>query len=188
MELRMKISKRTVEAVASSDARFFVWDTELPGFGLKVEPGGTKTFVVRYRAEGGGRNAPQRQYRLGRYGVLKPDEARHRAKQILGAVAMGDDPAGQLSAARRAMTISELCDLYLKEGVLLPTRRGGPKKPSSITADRLAVKAHIKPLLGTRRVASLTSSDVERFLLDVAQGRTGRCRDPDQKAIRMNIL
>ncbi|MEW9305480.1 tyrosine-type recombinase/integrase [Labrys neptuniae] len=180
----MKISKRTVDAIVPTSARFVVWDTELSGFGVKVEPGGTKTFVVRYRAEGGGRNAPQRQYTLGRYGVLTPDEARKLAKQTLGGVATGDDPAGQLLAMRRAMTIAELGDLYLKEGVLLPTRRGGLKKPSSIAADRLAIEAHIKPLIGSHRVASLTSSDVERFLVDVAQGKSSRRRDPDMKPSR----
>jgi Arm DNA-binding domain len=96
-----KLTKRVVDQFAPSANRVIVWDAELAGFGLRIAPTGVKTFILRYRAEGGGRTAPQHLIAIGRYGVLTPDQARKKARGILGAVARGDDPAGAQMAARK---------------------------------------------------------------------------------------
>jgi integrase len=166
-----KLTKRNVDQIAAATNRFIVWDTELAGF-VRIAPTGVKTFILRYRAGGGGRTAPQHLIAIGRYGVLTPDQARKKAKAILGSVARGDDPAGGQMAARKQMTVAELCDRYLKEGVLTPTRNGTVKKKSTVNDDRGRIECHIKPLLGHRRVSSITSADIDRFLVDVASGKT----------------
>src|SRR5829696_1148798 len=105
-----RLTKRVVDAAVPRAERFHLWDSELAGFGLRIEASGTKTFVVRYRAEGGGRNAPRRFMTVGRYGALTPDEARSKARQILGSVATGHDPAAERSAKRTAMLVPEPVD------------------------------------------------------------------------------
>ncbi|MBY0563139.1 MAG: Arm DNA-binding domain-containing protein [Hyphomonadaceae bacterium] len=57
-----------------------------------VETSGRKSFIIRYRADGGGRNAAHRLVTIGAYGVMTPDQARTEAKKLLGAVATGADP------------------------------------------------------------------------------------------------
>jgi integrase len=52
------------------------------------------------------------------------------------------------------------------------TRTKEPKKASTLAVDKGRVERHIKPLLGGLGVASVTRDDVERFLHDVADGRT----------------
>jgi Arm DNA-binding domain len=170
--MELKITKRNIDQLEPAGRRLIVWDTEIAGFGLRVAPTGVKTFVVRYRADGGGRTAPQRLMAIGRYGVLSPEEARKKARVILGAVAQGDDPAGKQMASRRQITVAELCDRYIEQGVLQPTGRGTVKKASTVKDDLSRIEAHIKPLLGHRRVSSITSADVSRFLVDVASGKT----------------
>ncbi len=170
--METRLTKRAIDKLTPTAARFFAWDTDPSGFGLRVAPTGIKTFVVRYRAEGGGRNAPRHLIAIGRYGVLTPDQARKKAKRILAAVAMGEDPASEQAAARKQITVAELCDLYLEKGVLVPGRGGRVKKASTVKDDCGRIKAHIKPLLGNRRVSSVTSADIERFLIDVASGKT----------------
>jgi hypothetical protein len=109
---------------------------------------------------------------IGRHGVLTPDQARKKAKAVFGSVAQGDDPAGRQIALRRQLTVSELCDRYMKEGALVPSRNGTVKKQSTLKDDQTRIEAHIKPLLGHRRVSSVTSADIDCFLRDVAAGKT----------------
>ena len=89
---RAKLTKRTVDATRPTAERFIIWDTALPGFGLRVEPSGAKVFIARYRA-GGGRAGTRRQATIGRYGTVTADEARAKAKTLLGKAAGGGDPS-----------------------------------------------------------------------------------------------
>ena len=81
-----QITKRMVDRLKPSDAEYFAWDGKLVGFGLRVQPTGAKTYVVKYRP-GSGRGAPTKRVTLGRVGTLTPDEARTLARKTLAAVA-----------------------------------------------------------------------------------------------------
>ena len=69
-----KITKRLVDAAEARSAEYFVWDSEIPGFGLRVLPSGRKGYVVQYRA---GRRS--RRISLGPSTVLTCEQARSRA-------------------------------------------------------------------------------------------------------------
>lgn len=69
-------------------------DRDLPGFILRVLPSGTKVFLARYVLKG---TTLRRSVSLGIYGVVTVDQAREKARQILSAVALGDDPLGKRS-------------------------------------------------------------------------------------------
>lgn len=165
-----RIGKRAVDAAKPAAQLYRLWDSELKGFGLRVTPAGVRTYFVKYRP-GGGRAAPIREFTIGRHGELTPDQARSEAERILGTVRLGGDPQAARSQARRELTVAELCDLYLVEGVTT-------KKPLTVQTDRLRIAAHIKPLLGRRQLSSVTSSDVERFMRDVAAGKTAVAQRP----------
>ena len=93
---------------------------------------------------------------------------------MLGEVVKGADPAAERRAARKATTVAELGDLYLAdaEAGRLLTRRNVAKKPSTLALDKGRIERHVKPLLGSLTVASVTRDDVERFMHDVAEGKT----------------
>jgi hypothetical protein len=110
-----KLTKRIIDATRPGKLRYVIWDEELKGFGIRIEKTGVISFIVRYRP-GGGRRAPLGQMALGRFGVLTVDQARLKAKGILGQVAEGDDPVRNRTKARDEMTVAELCDLYFSEG------------------------------------------------------------------------
>lgn len=101
----IKISKRTVEALAPTDAPYFQWDEDLKGFGVRVLPSKQRTYVVQYRS--GGRT---RRVKIGRRGAVTAEEARAKAKELLGAVAKGTNPAEDISVHRQAPTVATACE------------------------------------------------------------------------------
>jgi len=72
---------------------FDIHDSRLPGFVLRVQPSGVRSFCVQL-----GRG---RRLTLGKVGPLTPDQARHRCELVLGNVAHGREPTAGLDGAAR---------------------------------------------------------------------------------------
>jgi len=167
----MKLTKRAIDALRPDSSRdLYFWDDDVPGFGLRIKPSGIRTFMAQYRNAHG----RSRRLTLGRYGVLTPEQARRDAKLALADVARGGDPVELRAAERGAMSMAELCDEYLEraENGKLITRRGKPKKSSTLYIDRGRIQRHIVPLLGRRTVKDISQADINRFLSDVIGGKT----------------
>ena len=45
-----RITKRLVDGLQATDRDYIIWDGALPGFGVRVRPSGSKSYVVQYRA------------------------------------------------------------------------------------------------------------------------------------------
>lgn len=158
-----RITKRTVDALQVTGKDYVHWDGELTGFGVRVRATGAKSFVVVYRT--GGRNTPQRRVTIGAVGKIEADKARDEAKTIINQAELGLDRAAEKAKLRAEMTFDKVCDLYLQEGC-------ETKKASTIATDTGRIERHIKPLLGKKRIGEITRTDVEKFMRDVANGKT----------------
>jgi len=168
-----KLTKRIVDAMQQNAQRdIFAWDSEVRGFGLRLKPSGTKTFLIQYR------NAERRTRRfvIGQYGVLTVELARDLAKKKLAAVIDGRDPSQERRAAREGMTVAEVCDWYLEEAAAgrLLGRNRRPIKASSVAGDRSRIEQHVKPLIGARIVKCLKLADIEILQADIAAGKSAR--------------
>jgi integrase len=148
-----KLTKRVVEAAPVSEKAAYIWDDQLPGFGVKVLPSGQRRYLVKYRANGGGRTAPQRWYTLGTHGAITTDQARDLAQQVLAAVARGVDPQGNKFALRGAPIMEDLWARY--ENDHLPR-----KKKSSQHDDRQKWRDYIAPRLGRNKVHLVNHDDI----------------------------
>ena len=164
--MRIKITKRQVDALHASQRNLFLWDTELKGFGLKVTPAGRKVYVLQYRM--GGRGLPVKRYTIGNHGDCTPDQARAIAEKLRGGIRNNIDPGAAKRKAiadqRAAVTLKQLCELYLENPP--------PKKASTLRVDRGRIVRHIIPLLGAKPVRDVTTGDIRRFMNAVAIGKT----------------
>jgi hypothetical protein len=152
----LRITKRTVDALQSSCNEFTVWDNAVTGFGVRVRATGAKSYVVVYRA-GAGRGAPVRRYTIAAVGKITPERARTRAKIILGAVALGHDPANQKTAERGMPTVAELADSFMSDHVT--AKRQG--RTAEFYRDILG--RIVNPAVGTSKADKLTRGQVGRL-------------------------
>lgn len=137
------------------------FDAEVRGFGVRVKPTGTKSYIFKYR----NKHHQQRKFTICQFGDLSLDAARDKALELRGRVVSGQDPAADRNKERNAQTVAELCDDYLEAGK-------GRIKASTLKVDKSRIDRHVKPLLGSRAVASLTPADMEKFLKDVMAGKS----------------
>ena len=52
--VRRTLTKRTVDALQPAEKPWIAWDDKLTGFGVRIQPSGTKAFIVNYRTGDGG--------------------------------------------------------------------------------------------------------------------------------------
>lgn len=164
--MRMKLTKRTVEAIAVGDADVLLWDDTLRGFGVKVTPKGVRVYVLQYSF--GGRS---RRVTIGRHGELTVEEARRKALGLRAAVANGSDPAGVRATDRAVPLLAEFAQRYLSEHAAVK------KKPLSLAADERNLRNHILPAMGRLKVSAITRADVVRFhqSMKAKPGAANRC-------------
>ncbi|TIS17792.1 MAG: DUF4102 domain-containing protein [Mesorhizobium sp.] len=168
-----KLTKAVVDGAELRDKQYTIWCSDLKGFGIYVHPTGRRTYFVDYRSGDGVR----RRMTIGRHGVITADQARKLAIETMGGVVLQKaDPLLERKTRRKSMTVSQLCDQYLKaaeKGVILGRSRR-PKKASTIEVDKGRIARHIKPLLGSKLVIDLDRADIVKFIRDVTTGKTAR--------------
>ena len=149
----MPLTARTVEALQPEEKSYTAWDSKLTGFGVRVQPTGLRSYLINYRAGDRGRKAPNRRLVIGRHGLITADQARRRAREILGRVALGDDPLAERARTRSIPTLREAFEDYLAAG---PRRR-----ESTIANYRRAVHKDLGDWLD-RSLDDIDRRDVEQ--------------------------
>jgi integrase len=148
-----KITKRTIDALPVGAVRQIIWDSEIKGFGVLALPGGTRSFIMRYRNAMG----RERRLTLGRFGAITVKQARDEAKKALALVAKGEDPVADRREKRTAPTMNDLFDRYLADHV------EAHNAVSTRTTVLQLLKNHLRPRLGAIKINALTRDDVHRF-------------------------
>ena len=111
--MKLKLTKSLLDSLPSKESQYIAWDTSLRGFGVLVNRGGAKTFVVQHSIKG--RNTPAVRITIGRYGPFTVDEARIRAGKLLQQMAEGKDPREEeRKAVITKKTLQEAVDDYLE--------------------------------------------------------------------------
>jgi integrase len=179
---KISISKTTVDAAAPGPKDYFLWDTRLAGFGLKITPTGLKVYIFQYRTKRPGGATATTRITIGRHGALTAEQARDKARELALAVATGGDPrqdqmdkqaaeAAAIAAAASAAeeetrnTLQAVAKRWLADYATAPIKSTGkPRRASGVELARIVVRAHLNPKLGARAIASITPEDVEGLL------------------------
>jgi integrase len=155
--MRKMITERMVKSVKPAAATYIIYDTQIRGFGVRVTPTGTVSFVLNYSVHG-----RERRLTLGRYPEISAAMARQEALDRRREIYDGHDPLAERNRARAVPTVAQFSEEYLQ-------RHAEPeKRPISVRDDRRRLKATIVPRLGKLAVDAVTGSDVEALRRDMA--------------------
>jgi hypothetical protein len=148
-----KLSKTVVERIQAADQDVVVWENTLPGFGVRVKPGGVRSYIIQYRNRN---TSASRRLTIGQHGPpLTFDQAKKQARAMLADAMRGDDPVEVRRTARRAPSVANLAADYLE-------RYAVPKKrPKSVRDDRLVLDNIVLPELGAKKVESIGGREIE---------------------------
>jgi len=145
-----KLTKRSVEQLGMKEKDYIVFDSDLPGFGVRVMPSGKRFFLIQYR-----RHGRTRRVMLGQFGPVTAERARRDAMVMLGNVRGADgDPAALRDQERQSTSVKELGERFLKEHVAVRC------KPRTQSEYKRAVDLFIDPFFGTQRARTVTPADV----------------------------
>jgi integrase len=149
----IRLTPRGVAALTTDKAQEEFFDELVPGLALRVGKGGTKTYIVRYRA-----NGKHRRLTLGKHPNLTLANARAKAKAKLAAAQDGEDPA-QERAIRRSKdaTFGALADEVL-EAKAATTREATQRER------RRVVDTELLPHWKDRPAASITRREVKTLV------------------------
>lgn len=128
---------------------YIIFDTDLPGFGLRIFPTGRKVFILQYRFQ-------SKTYRskIGQYGIITPDEARKSAIALLSEINKGINPQQQKNEYKIAPTLSEFGERFIKDHINIRL------KPRTQTEWVRALNKWIYPRLGDVKVIDLSRADI----------------------------
>lgn len=153
---RVRLTRTEIEAAGPG----WLWDSDVPGLGVRVLASGVRSYVYRY---GAGRRWATRRLTLGRHGEITLELARRLARRLSGAVAEGHDPAHELQQARGVLTLAQAWERYRAEYATLHKRESTQRRDAQCMVSVLAA-------LGGQAVDRVTRGDVTRW--HVSQSRT----------------
>ena len=90
--MQAKLTTNRIERLETTDKQYFVWDDKFTGLGVRVSPGGSKTFI--YQSRIGGTGTPKR-ITIGKYPKISLQDAIDRASELSKQMVAGIDPSRQ---------------------------------------------------------------------------------------------
>lgn len=132
---------------------FFWWDTELPGFGLRVFAGGSRSWFIQFRQRG-----KQMRMTLGRPPEVRAEEARTLARAQLAKVMLDGLPVAQ-----KARRDNPGATLFRDFALRFWADYSRHWKPSTRKGNRARIFKDLTDIFGHLRVDAIRKADVLRW-------------------------
>src|SRR5262245_47614534 len=172
--MKLRLDSETIPTLAPNKGRTeaFAWDSELAGFGLRLQ-GQRRTYVVQYRA-----NGRTRRITLGSVKRLTLTQARDAARRLLARVTLGEDPQGEKATKRlaAALTFRKVVDAYLA------AKKSGLRPISYKIAKRYLTGSYFRPL-HAMGVNEITHPDVAARLSAITRAHSSHTAAAARRAI-----
>ena len=155
------LTARLARESKTSGKDIILFDKSLPGFGLRIHPSGRKVWIVQARIEGRSRRVV-----VARYGAMRLDQARRRARHMLDRIRAGGNPVDDIQREKQAPTFREFTGEYL--------RRSDPHwKPSGRETVRVYLNARILPAFGRMPLDRIGPEDVAAWFDAASRDKPG---------------
>ena len=151
---KRRLTELTVRKTRPKDKPFLIWDTKQRGLALRVQPTGSRSWVVVYN-----RHGRTRWLTLGRAEAIYLADARMLAAKAMLAVAQGQDPAAEKRAERSAGSFAELAERYVEE---YAKKHNKSWRQADALVRRFAIKRW-----GKLQATSITRSDVKQMMTQI---------------------
>ncbi len=153
-ENKFNFTHERLRKIPNADAgkRAYYYDTLAPGLRLAVSATGNKSF--QYQAWSSEKQRPVT-ITLGKWPAMTHNDARAKAISLQNAVNDGADPELDKKQKRDTLTVAEILDRYVTEHSI-PHKR-------STRDDQAAIRLHLKPTFGTKRVDEITPEAVRAW-------------------------
>ncbi|MFN0135089.1 MAG: tyrosine-type recombinase/integrase [Phycisphaerae bacterium] len=135
------------------NARIELWDDKVSGFGVRVSPRGTKSFVLMYYAAG-----RKRRLTLGRFPTMSLASARKEAYLALSTIAEGSAPELPDKVATRTANLKTVIDEFVANHCARHNR------PSHARETERLLRVRFATAWGERDVRSIGRGDVLQVL------------------------
>jgi len=153
--MAQKLTKRDIDSFVyegtGGTAWDIRWDTQIPGFGVRIYPTGKKSYIVRYSHKN-----RKRLHTISQTSKIPLDEARDLAVKHLAKIADDIDPAEAKRRAKGAETVSKAFDRFL-ERYAKPNNKHWPETKRIFDNDVL-------PYIGNRTPPEITKQDITSIL------------------------
>lgn len=181
-KITRKLTQRAVDNTKHSDVvkelrldpsqahkRQFVWDGQIPGYGLQLTPLGAVSFVLFYKFD-----KKSRKLTIGNARKMKADDARAVAAATVQAVARGEDPKAPPESEVRPLTVNEAFKDFLSK----PKRDGSMRAASTIDKYTRDFDRFVAPIIGSMPIADVRQKDSNKVLQAALAG------DPDNPRLK----
>jgi len=153
-----KLTKAVIDHNIPKEKNYFVWDTEIKGFGCQILKGGKKTYVFYYHSPLTRKKA---YIKIGCHGNITVDFARGKAKTLSASVASGIDPREEkkekLIEERQSVLFEDFFNVFREKYIAVEYKDKGKRNMSY-------VNVHILPYFSQKKLEEISAKDIRQFL------------------------